>query len=240
MKNKRTWAKTAVLLALLVFLLGFSYNRYEKRDLGEVKVIIDYSNGNHFVTNKVINEILSAANDGFPQVPLHKINVTQIENELDSFPFIKNAQVYKTNNGHLFTDIVQEVPVVRVSSNGESFYLTQEGRKIPLSDQYSAKVYLLNGKISKEEFPKISELANAINEDNLLKNLVAGILKDTHNSFILLMVDGKYTLEIGEITHLKEKIENFNIFYNQYLSRTDESPYRKISVKYINQIIASR
>ncbi len=240
MKNRITWAKTFGLFSLLLFLLAFSYNRYENRKLGDVKVKIDYSKGNHFVSNQVINELLTNNLNDYPQIALHEINVSEMEKELNQYPFIKNAQVYITNNGHLFTDIIQEVPVVRVASNKESFYITHEGNKIPLSNHFSAKVFLLDGNIKKDEYTKISELANALNEDKLLKTLVAGIHKDKHNSFILLTADGEYSIEIGEIAHLKEKIENFNIFYNQYLSKNSESPYRKINLNYINQIIASK
>lgn len=240
MKRKWVLLKIVLMLAGLIFLLSFSKSRYELRDVQEVIKIINYADGNHFITEKAVDSILKKSHPDYPNMQMRRVSPRDMEQLLNQNEYISFANVYLENNGTLFTEVHQETPVLRVHYNSEQYYISKSGKKLPLSKEYAAKVLIADGDIQKSEYAKLIELVTIINEDNLLKNLVIGIRKESQNSFILLIDGGDYTLEIGKLENLKSKLKNFEVFHEEYIQKTAEMPYKKFNLRFNNQIVASK
>lgn len=239
---KRKWVLLKILIGifLLGFLLIFSQNRFEKREIKSVIAKIDYTKGNYFITESIVKEILGTTHRDFPKMAMKSIEINRMEENLRRNPFIKEAEVFLENNGFLHTNIQQETPIARVNTGKEQFYITLDGKKIPLSKDYSASVILVNGPVNSSDFIPLSNLAQKISEDNLLKNFIIGIHKNSKNSFILLSVDDRYVLNLGDLENLNRKLGNFKIFYEEFLSVSDSIPYKTFNLNFINQIVAQK
>ena len=72
-------------------------------------------------------------------------------------------------DGVLKAVVKQKTPVGRVVSETGSFYVDYEGYRMPLSENYSARVPLVSGKIDAVENEKLSEVLKMIYEDDFLK-----------------------------------------------------------------------
>lgn len=241
MKKKRIiLLKIVLLFVALVSLLAFSQINYGKREVKEVTTTIDYSRGNHFITDKVVNRLLKQTHIDFPQIELKRISIDSMERNLVRNPFVKSANVYMKNNGELHTDIIQEVPVVRIKSGNEQFYLTEDGRRIPLSSDYAAQVFLVSGKVDSTEYEGLSTLAQMVDADKLLKNNIIGASKQGKNSFNLSVTSGAYKVHFGKLENIEEKLDNYKIFKNKYIDNQEKMPYSAINLNYNKQVIAIR
>lgn len=240
MKRKWVLLKILIFVILLGFLLVFANNRYKIRELAKVDNKIDYSQGIYFITHADIDSVLKSTHPDYPKMQAQRISIKEMEDKLSKNPFIKNAQVYLENNGVLHTRIEQRIPVARVKDKNKEYYITQDSIQIPLCKTFSAKVLLVLGKIEKNDYNGIVQLTNIINNDILLKNLITGIKKIQKNSFILFVDDGRYVLDLGDLNNLEEKLHNFKVFHQEYIEKTAEMPYKKLNLKYNNQIVASK
>ena len=240
MKRKWVLLKILIFVIFLGFLLVFANNRYKVRELVKVDNKIDYSQGIYFITHADIDSVLKSTHSDYPKMQAQRVSIKEMENKLDANPFIKDAQVYLENDGILHTKIEQQTPVARVKDGNKQYYITQDSTEIPLCKTFAAKVMLINGKIDKKEYNGIVHLTEIINNDNLLKNLIIGVKKSQKNSFILLVNDGHYILDLGNLENLENKLQNFKVFHQEYIEKTAEMPYKKLNLKYNNQIVASR
>ena len=240
MKRKWILLKILIFVIFLGFLLVFANNRYKVRELVKVDNKIDYSQGIYFITHADIDSVLKSTHSDYPKMQAQRVSIKEMENKLDANPFIKDAQVYLENDGILHTKIEQQIPVARVKDGNKQYYITQDSTEIPLCKTFAAKVMLINGKIDKKEYNGIVHLTEIINNDNLLKNLIIGVKKSQKNSFILLVNDGHYILDLGNLENLENKLQNFKVFHQEYIEKTAEMPYKKLNLKYNNQIVASR
>ncbi|MDO5656252.1 MAG: hypothetical protein Q4G27_08945 [Flavobacteriaceae bacterium] len=238
MKKKWILLKILLLLIGLTLLVAFSQNRYDIREVKEVKTKIDYSHGNHFITHQMVDSLLKKTHPDYPEMGMKRVYIKDMEYILNQDNFISHANVYLENDGVLYAEITQEIPVLRVHNKKNEYYISQFGKQIPLSPHFSARVLLAEGDIEAQEHKGLVELVQRINDDNLLKNLVIGIRKEKLNSFILLIDDEDYFLELGKLEELAIKLENFKVFYHKYISKTKEIPYKKLNLKFTNQIIA--
>ncbi|MXV38831.1 hypothetical protein GO491_09140 [Flavobacteriaceae bacterium Ap0902] len=238
MKRKWILLKIGLFLVALIFLLSFSNARYAMREVIKVDTIIDYKDGNHFVTHHLVDSILKKSHPDYPQMLMQKVNQQKMEELLIQDDFISDANVYLENNGVLHTEISQEVPVARVKNGHDEYYITQKGKRIPLSPFFSAHTMLVSGDIEPEEYLDIIHLTTLINGDKLLKNHIIGIRKVKVNSFILVVNDNGYYLELGPLDHLENKLDNYKVFYQKYILNNQDIPYKKLNLRFNNQIVA--
>ena len=238
MKKKWILLKIGLFLTALLLLVAFAQNRYELREVKEVITKIDYANGNHFITHEMVDSLLKKAHPDYPKMGMKRVYTRDMEYLLNKDEFISKANVYLENDGILFAEIIQEVPVARIHDGNQEYYISKFGRKVPLSDNYAAKVLLVEGNIQPSDYKNLVELIQLINDDNLLKNLVIGIRKESINSFILLVDDADYILELGKLEGLPEKLDNFKVFFEKYINQTAEMPYKKLNLRFKNQIVA--
>ncbi|MDO5509364.1 MAG: cell division protein FtsQ/DivIB [Weeksellaceae bacterium] len=240
--NRIKWLllKLVLFAAAFVALVAFSQNRYQLRELETVDINIDYGSGYYFVTEKSIQDDLKSTHRDFPNLALKRLSLHTMEEKIWSNPFIDSVEIYLENNGVLKANIIQQKPVLRLKNGGKEFYLNELGEELPLSSIYSAPVFLVTGPVEKSEFADLSALIIAINEDNLLKNIVTGVSKTNVNSFILFTVDDSYTVELGDLKNINQKFENFKAFYHSLIANHDQLPYNYINISFNNQIVASK
>lgn len=135
---------------LLVVLFGFSKSRQKVQPYNGLKISIDRSNNNYFILEDDVKSTLK--NLGFALSDsdyASQVDVRKIEDFLSDNPFVQKANVFTTINGVLKVEISQRKPLLRVfNQKGESFYLDQFGKIMPLSTSYSARVLVVNGAVS--------------------------------------------------------------------------------------------
>ncbi|MGI9526270.1 MAG: cell division protein FtsQ/DivIB [Weeksellaceae bacterium] len=240
MKKKWILLKVGLFLITLIFLLSFSKNRYKLREVIKVDTKIDYKDGNHFVTSHLVDSLLKKSHPDYPHMAMQKVNQQKMEKLLRDNEFITDANVYLENNGILYTEIAQEVPLARVKDINKEYYITEKGKSINLSPFFSANTILVSGHIVPEEYEQIIELSRLINGDKLLKNHIIGVRKVNKNSFILVVDQGGYYLELGTLTDLQNKLDNYKVFYNKFILESADMPYKKLNLRFNNQIVATK
>lgn len=241
MKINWRFVKFVLGMAVLIFLLSFSANRYSSKQLEDIIVTIDYDEGKYFLNDSLVKKMINNRELKVSQFTLGQINVSQIENLLNDNPFVEETQVYKDINGKLKIDLKQKKPIARIN-DGENneYYLAEDLSIFPLSSHYSAEVMLIGGNIDEKDFEGIKKMVETIKADKLLKNHVIALKKEAPNSFNLLVNKGDYIIEFGELKRIDEKFENLKLFYEQYLGKVGLDYYEKINLKFNNQIVATK
>ncbi|WP_447951543.1 cell division protein FtsQ/DivIB [Chryseobacterium koreense] len=236
MKNKYRILKIAVTVIILGFLLSFSLKRFNDKSMEKVSVnMVKTKTPVYFVDEKDILEIVNKSN---PSKRIGDINIPELEKKLNQLPAVDSANVYLNLNGNLNLDIKQRVPAFRLNNNGKDFYVDEKGTEFPISRNYSFPCMLVTGNVKKSEYPKLAELVSKINSDEFSKKYFIGILKEGEN-YELLTSEGNYKVEIGDLDHIDFKVKGFKTFVEKYLVYQQPEKYRKISMKYDNQIVTT-
>lgn len=189
----------------------------------------------YFIDEKDIRDLVKQYN---PTRKIGDINIPELEKKINEIPFVDSANVYMNLNGNLNVDIKQRVPVFRLNKNGRDFYVDEKGIEFPISKNYSLPCMLVTGNIEKSEYQKLGELIEKIDKDDFSKKYFIGISKDKDN-YNLLTSEGNYKVEIGDLDNIDFKVKGFKTFVEKYLVYQDPNKYKKISVKYDNQIVAT-
>lgn len=238
MKNKWRILKIASTVIIFGFLLSFSLQRFSEAPMKDVSVNLVYppnSEKVYFIEEKNVRKFISRFN---PEQTIGKIDIPELEKEINNFPSVDSSNVYLNLNGKLNVDIVQKVPAFRLNKNGQDFYVDKKGREFPVSKNYSHPSMLVTGNVPRSEYLKLAELIDKINKDDFNRKYFIGVSKIGAN-YHLLTADGNYKVEIGDLENIDFKVKGFKTFVEKYLVYQAPEKYSKISVKYDNQIVTT-
>ena len=237
MKRSLIIIKFVVLLGLIGFLFSFTKKRNDARKLTNLDVeFVDESSP--FITYNTVNKLLILNHDKVTDIGKEALVLKDMEQRLLENPMIREAQVYLTVNGTLGAKIEQRKPIGRVSASPD-YYLDEDGKKMPLSNVYSARVPIITGS-SKNNFNEVTQLLLKINEDEFMKKSVVGLnrKKDGDIEMELRIMDFKVLF--GKPINVEKKFQKFKAFYKKTKQDSTLYGYGGINLKFENQVIASK
>jgi len=250
-KNKFIHSTKIVLAAMLVIsAIGFAEKKHSSRVCDSVQVIINNQQGNFFVLEDELLELInydSAVGD-----QLTTVGMAGMENRLLNHDFISDAEVFRDLKGKLIIEVTQREPVARiVRPNDPDAYLSSMGEIIPVSEIFTARVLLITGDYTsslissqqstfteKEKTTQgVLDLVNYIHEREFWRAQIAQIDIDENGSITMFPQVGGQIIEFGTPDNLGSKFSRMELFYKQILPKKGWNSYQRVSVKYTDQII---
>lgn len=236
MKNKWRILKILVTVVLFGFLLSFSLKRFNDAKMENVSINMNQGKTPvYFVDEKDIKELVKQYN---PTRKIGDINIPGLEKKINLIPFVDSANVYLNLNGNLNVDIKQRVPAFRLNKDGKDFYVDKKGVEFPISKNFSLPSMLVMGDVKPSEYEALGDLIEKIDKDDFSKKYFIGITKEKED-YNLLTSDGNYKVEIGDLDNIDLKVRGFKTFVEKYLVDQNTQKYKKISLKYDNQIVTT-
>ena len=221
------------------------------------EVKIDHKNNNHFVDEEDVRGLITKLGYRLEGQPLAEINLKLIEEELRKNPSVLNAEVYTTIDCALKVNIQERNPIARIyNKNGTGFYLDEDGRFMPLSNKFTARVLVFTGdlKLNYHELTEGSEeekvdleftnalyaLSSFVHNDPFWKAQIAQVQVEADGNLFLIPKVGKQKIEFGKAVDFEQKFENLRILYVEGFAKTGWNEYSTINLKYENQVICSK
>jgi len=241
MKIRRVF-KYLLFLGLIVglgFLYSFSLTRNLQIKIGEP--IVEFEEGdNNFLTYSMVNKLLIQNNETVQNQAKSVINLYDLENKISKNPYVEKAAVFLTIGGSLKTIIKQRKPVARIILKSGSYYIDKQGIKVPLSNNYTARVMLISGVENAEATKEILPLVSLILEDNFLHKEIVGIEKSGDDEYHFAVRSGNYKIDFGKLSKVDIKFKKLKAFYNKTFKDKTIKNYNTINLKYHNQVVCTK
>ncbi len=229
--------KIIIVLAVVSIFFAFSSSQNNAKPISEVEVSFIGDN-NLFISKTKVDKLLIQNNDYIKCVSKDILDLKALENKLSSHDMIENSEVYISIDGILKIDIKQRNPYARVISDS-SFYIDNNGTKMPLSENYSARVLLVHGLNDESKINYVFKLIKTIRDDEFLNLNVTDIL--INKSDISLRVRNcNFEVLVGDLNNLETKIKNFKAFYQKAYRDKILNNYKKVNLQFNNQIVCTK
>lgn len=240
-------------------------SKKEKNVVAENMLIaVNNTEVNTFIDEEDVKEFFKERKDSIINSSLKNINVNNLEKALNSHPAVENADISVDVNGDVNINVTQRTPLVRVMNmDGESYYIDDKSKLMPLNDKYTARVIVATGyimepyasryqfsvnAISKNElFSKVSVLDDIYNisafvaKDSVLASLIHQINVTPDKEIELYPSIGNHKIIFGDAIDFEEKFNKLKIFYTEGLNKTDGwNKYSTINIKYKNQVVCTK
>lgn len=241
--------KTVCKVAICVILLGyvsvaFALARIDngQRTCAGFDLRIEGNSIPHEVLEQGVNSQLGRYGHKLIGEKLENINLQELEDYLRKFSNFESVECSFDPDSRIRITVVPIKAEVRVfEAGGKSFYINRAGKRINADPDFFIDVPVLMA--SKATDPYIQAalpVIRYISDDEELSPLVAAFKIDSPNDVLLIPRLHGHVINFGDSTRPDEKRAAILTAYRDVLPAKGWNTYDTISVKFKNQIVASR
>ena len=241
----KTILKTVLCVVLLGYVaLAFAFVREEneKRICPGIDLRIVGNTLPEDVLRQGVNSQLARYGKKLKGEPLENIDLKRLEDYLSNFSNFEAVECSFNPDSRLRITITPIKAEVRVfSDNGRSFYINHYGKRIDADAEFYIDVPVL---IAPEKYehliPSALSVIRYTAAEQDLSPLIAAYKIDGPNDLIIIPRLQGHVINFGDSTRLQEKKAAILAAYRNVLPAKGWNTYDTISVKFKNQIVASR
>ena len=247
---------------LVVVLLGFAATTNKKLPCIELSVSVNGNGNSHFVDAENLRQEIISRFTAVEGHPIRGSMLREIKEMVNNNPHVKSSRVFRSINGNVTVEVTQREPLVRVfTAHNKGYYIDVDGKLMPLSNNYTARVMVAGGHIfagysneidlkevinsneastNEKILTDIFKLASFINENPFWRAFIDYIHVKPYRKFELTPKNGAHIVEFGTLDEMEYKFRKLETFYLNGLTFTGWDKYRRLNVKFKNQVVCSQ
>jgi cell division protein FtsQ len=228
-----------LMLGLVIFLFSFTSNRNEHRKLKK-SVVVFVGDNALFVKRETVNKLLIENKENASSIEKDKLDLNKLERILDSNAMIEKSDVFVSIDGVLKAVVKQKTPIARVFEGDHSFYVDYEGGRMPLSDNFTARVLLVSGEINKKNSEDLAQLFHVIYDDDFLKKNIIAIQIMPNGSLKMFNRNFNYQIDFGRLVNVDQKFKDYKAFFQKAVLDSSLYKYKKIDLRFTKQVVCTK
>lgn len=246
-------ARTLSLVVLAAGLWGFAGKRQRSRVVNKVDIRIENEAENHFVDAELIENTISKGRNNMVFMRWYdSVSLYRLEKKIEKIDFVSRAEASHDLGGNLHIRVRLVKPVARIISGGSDLdrYLGPEGELLPTSEKYASRVITIDGpgsrKMAYQGFMNDSTcravlgFIRKVSEDPFWKAQIAHVYINENMELTLYPLVGNQEIEFGPADEVDKKLRKLETYYQQIIPARGWNAFRKVSVKYRNQIVCQK
>lgn len=231
-----------LLFGYIIFAYFYFGNKPKDELCTKLEIVIKDNGNEQFLKEEDIEKYINSKKLNPYGKTFGEINTQEIEEAILANKLIKKAEVFTTNSGAIKINIYERKPIVRImANNGDSYYIDDEGMRMPLSNNHTTYVPLATGSI-KEEFAKIElyKFALFLSENKFWNSQIEQIVVSSNENITLIPRVGDHQIILGELDDYEGKLDKLMAFYKNGLSQSGWNKYSVINLKYDKQVVCTK
>ena len=228
-----------LMLALVIFLYSFTGKRNLNRKVTKAEVVFVGEN-QLFVKQKAVNKLLIENRQDPKTIAIDALDLNKLEKTIDSHPLIDKSEVSVSVDGVLKAVVKQKTPIARINGKGASFYIDYKGNKMPLSNNYTARVLLVSGEINDKNKEDLAKLFRVIYDDVFLKKNIIGMQVMPNGSVLMLNRNYNFKIDFGQLINVEQKFKNYKAFFQKVVLDSSIAEYKKIDLRFAEQVVCTK
>lgn len=228
-----------LMFSLVIFLYSFTSNRNSKRKLTKIEVVFvrQYS---PYLTTETVNKLLIENKQELKSFHKDKLDLNKLEKRLNKNEMVEESDVFVSIDGVLKAVVKQKTPIARVYQGEQSFYIDYKGNRMPLSQNYTARVPLVSGEINKKNSEKLAELLRIIYDDEFLKKNIIGVQIMPNGSLKMWNRNYNYQIDFGGTVRMYSKFNNYKAFFQKAVLDSSLTKYKTIDLRFAQQVVCTK
>ena len=228
-----------LMLALVIFLYSFTGKRNLNRKVTKAEVVFVGEN-QLFVKQQAVNKLLIENRQDPKTIAIDALDLNKLEKTIDSHPLIDKSEVSVSVDGVLKAVVKQKTPIARINGKGASFYIDYKGNKMPLSENYTARVLLVSGEINDKNKEDLAKLFRVIYDDVFLKKNIIGMQVMPNGSVLMLNRNYNFKIDFGQLINVEQKFKNYKSFFQKVVLDSSIAEYKKIDLRFAEQVVCTK
>lgn len=234
-----TNVRLVLMMGLVIFLFSFTSKRNESRKLTK-SVVVFVGDNTLFIKRETVDKLLIENKGKASAIQKDELALNKLESRLESNELIEKSDVFVSIDGVLKAVVKQKTPVARVFDGDDSFYIDYEGGRMPLSNNFTARVPLVSGVINKKNNGELAQLFRVIYDDDFLKKNIIAIQIMPDGSLKMLNRNFDYQIDFGNVINAERKFKDYKAFFQKAVLDSSLYKYKKIDLRFTKQVVCTK
>lgn len=228
------------LVALLALAVGTSRGKDREERCKELVCKVVDKDERLYVSEQELFTLLKQHNAYPVGEYLHRINLQHMENIIRQHPMVRTAECYTAEDGTARIRVTQRVPLLKVVTADEAYYIDTDRRKMPLRSSIRDTVPVAMGKVGFEMASTVlADFAEWVQEDDYWRARIEAIDVRLPRQVCIKQNGKQEDLMIGDLMGYAGKLEKAEVFYRRTASM-EKPRYRTLDLRYRGQVVARR
>ena len=228
------------LVALLALAVGTSRGKDREERCKELVCKIVDKDERLYVSEQELFTLLKQHNAYPVGEYLHRINLQHMENIIRQHPMVRTAECYTAEDGTARIRVTQRVPLLKVVTADEAYYIDTDRRKMLLRSSIHDTVPVAMGKVGFEMASTVlADFAEWVQEDDYWRAHIEAIDVRLPKQVCIKQTGKQEDLMIGDLMGYAGKLEKAEVFYRRTASM-EKPRYRTLDLRYRGQVVARR
>ena len=228
------------LVALLALAVGTSRGKDREERCKELVCKIVDKDERLYVSEQELFTLLKQHNAYPVGEYLHRINLQHMENIIRQHPMVRTAECYTAEDGTARIRVTQRVPLLKVVTADEAYYIDTDRCKMPLRASIHDTVPVAMGKVGFEMASTVlADFAEWVQEDDYWRARIEAIDVRLPKQVCIKQNGKQEDLMIGDLMGYAGKLEKAEVFYRRTASM-EKPHYRTLDLRYRGQVVARR
>ncbi len=193
-------------------------------------------NKSKFLSESLVNKLLKQKIGNKEKQSNLKLDLNSIENFLEKTPEIHNAEVFLNTNKNINVKILETSPILRIENKG--FYIDSFGVKIPLSNNYVAKVPIFSGVFREYMINDLVGLSTNLINDSYLKDEFVEVW-DEKEGYAMRLRNFDFEVFVGRVKNMNNKIQKLKGFCAYTIENKFKKQPKRIDLTISDQIVST-
>lgn len=230
--------KWLTVISLFTIIIAFTTHKHKQQLVSFERDNIEISEKT-FLNQDILFEFIEKSNLISDGVSLHTFHLNNLEEYIEQHPLIKCAEVFASQKGVLRVNIEPRKAIVRIITDSSTYYLDEDMKIMPTSNEYTARVLVVSGDVGLQHHHQIFNFLEIIEKNEFWKSQITQ-LYFINDEVILIPRVGDQRVHFGLLTNISAKLDNLYQFYMQAMPVKGWQTYSDISLKYSNQLVCTK
>lgn len=236
------WIICVLLLAYVAVAFAFGRQENSMRKCTGIDLRIEESSLPDSIMRQGVASQLSRYGKPLKGERLDRIDLQNIENYLGQFSNFESVECSINPDNKLRITVTPISPEVRVfSAEGKSYYINRSGKRINADAEFFVDVpVLIASPGTEKDYESALSVIRYVTGDAELNSLISSYKIDSPNDIILIPRINGHVINFGDSTRQADKKAAILTAYRKILTAKGWNTYDTISVKFRDQIVATR
>ena len=232
------WLTGLLVVGYLVGMGLWSSRRTNKELCPGMEITITDLNERQYVTEQDLAKMLQQKGLYPVGKTVATISTEDIERAVISHPMVRQAECYKTQAGTVCIRLTQRIPVLRVVSGDDSYFVDIDRTRMPIQESVTTPVLLMEGNIGERMARnELADLAIWIKDNPYWIEKIASVyVVNPKMVYLIQKPDGTHLI-LGEVSGFRRKLGKLRTLYDKGFEQIGWRTYKEIDLRYTGQVV---
>ncbi len=174
-------------------------------------------------------------------VPIEEVRLQAIENAVRSHPMVRTAECYLTPRSEVRVTLTQRIPLLRVTTSTESYYIDTDRKPMPVRATITTPVLNITGSVGQQmACTTLADFAEWLQDHRYWRERISYLQVKNPQAVYIIQSHQAGAILLGNMDNFAHKLKKARTFYEQGGDTLGKNPYREIDVRYTGQVIGRK